>query len=780
MLDSSRRACIKIFGAISSPVRFEILKCLQLQGPLSYSEVMSSLKLDPSRDAGKFAYHLREVLQSGLISLDRDTKKYQLTPLGKMLLAFSQDMEEQVLRRSGKLLVRTSRLTIEEFDRNKIVQVLIREAGVPTELAEKISQLTEERLLKLSTKYLTAPLIREFINAILIERGLEQYRHELTRLGLPVYDVSQTILKAREAGLDIEFLHRVAGNRVVEEYTLLSVLPRKIADAHLSGQIHICNLGNWILKPTEISHDLRPILHGGFKVSELNLFPSSIGKPKSLDSALLMISNLLKTSSIEVSREQTLNYFNVLLAPFVENSSPSSVERSIRNFLMNAAQPRTGCPSSVLSIGLELSIPEQFERYDYADSNVESKGSYGDFADQSQLIAESVLKTMLSIKSDNLTQMPLLIIPIRKESTKRESSTGLLLGAHELVSRHGAVYFSNLATDWQGAALYFANGNRMGLDWSGDWELDTMRGGILDTVILNLPRIAYEARGSDRRFFEILDQFVSLIISCLDIKYHTMKERMSQGLLRVLSSSISSEHYMHLENSQCSVSFVGLFEAVNALTGGVTHNTKDLMPLAIRILKGIESLVRDSRSSSKVRLVISSTEDAVASQRLAEIDVERFGWANVKVQGTKQCPYYTSGSLLPLEENVPLLERVSVEGVLHPILGGGHRLTIPISDENGDPEGLFKLTSQILINQSLGFFTYSKNLMFCRNCQQVFDGIKQRCPACGSTSLTSYVRYQDRFVPLDWCSPAQQFHITNRQTYRPSEEFTKSQSLSSH
>ena len=176
MSDSSRRACIKIFDAMSSPLRFEILRSLQLQGPLAYSEIMSNLELDPSRDAGKFAYHLRGVLHSGLISLDRETRKYQLTSLGKMLLTFSQEIEEQVLRKSGKLLVRTSRLTIEEFDRNRIVQALIREAGMPTELAEKISQLAEERLLKLSTKYLTAPLIREFVNAMLIESGLEQYR----------------------------------------------------------------------------------------------------------------------------------------------------------------------------------------------------------------------------------------------------------------------------------------------------------------------------------------------------------------------------------------------------------------------------------------------------------------------------------------------------------------------------------------------------------------------------------------------------------------------------
>ncbi len=759
---------------MSSPLRSEILRCLQIQGPSAYSEIMNSLKLDPSRDAGKFAYHLREVLQSGLISLDRETREYQLTQLGKMLLTFSQEVEEQVLRGSGKLLVRTSRITIEEFDRNRIVHALIREAGMPTELAEKISQVAEERLMKLSTKYLTAPLIREFVNAILIESGLEQYRHELTRLGLPVYDVSQTILKAKETGLDVEFIHRFAGDRVVEEYTLLKVLPRKIADSHLSGQIHICNLGNWILKPTGVCHDLRPFLHVGPKATESNSFRYSLGKPQSLESALLLISSLLKTSNLEVSREQSLNYFNVFLAPFACNKSPSSLEKSIRHFLMTATQSGIGRSSPILSLGLELSMPKQLERCDWASSDGEHKGSYGDFVDEAQLIAESVLKVLLSIESENLIQMPCLIIPVRKETTKKESSLQLLLKAHELVSKHGPVYFSNLTADSQGGSLYFADGNRMGVDWSGDWGLDTLRGGILDTVVLNLPRIAYEARRSERRFFDALKKIMPLVMDCLDIKYQTIKERMDQGLLPLLSSMVSSEYYMRLQNSQRLVSFVGLYEAANALIGRESITEKDLASFALKILQGIESLAGDSRSGPKTRMSLSSTGDAVASQRLAEIDVERYGWANVKAQGTKQYPYYTSGSFLPLEESVPLLNRISVEEVLHPILTGGHRLAIQISAEDGNPEDLFKLTSEIVGNHTLGFFTYSKNYSHCKNCGHGSDGIQQKCPKCGSTSLNRYVWYPDKPVPISSCSPAQQVSINNRQTYRLSDELSKS------
>jgi len=56
-------------------------------------------------------------------------------------------------------------------------------------LARKITREVEERLAKTNIEYLTAPLMREYINAILLENGLEEVRHKLTRLGTPPYEV---------------------------------------------------------------------------------------------------------------------------------------------------------------------------------------------------------------------------------------------------------------------------------------------------------------------------------------------------------------------------------------------------------------------------------------------------------------------------------------------------------------------------------------------------------------------------------------------------------------
>lgn len=263
MSKSAEKLGAKVFDAASSPIRMGILRLLRLKGALAYTEIMYPLKLDPVRDAGKFVYHLKNLQQTDLIVFDKQSKKYALTELGALLVEFTRDVDEYVAVKKGKLFVRTSRLAIEQFDRGKISKSLMREADIPYELAEEIAAEAEERLIRLKTSYLTAPLIREFVNAILIERKLEEYRHKLTRLGMPVYDVTQLLKTANQQMLDAETVRKAAGSSVMEEYVLLNCLPREIADAHISGGIHIENLGDWILRPCEFQHDMRFFLKNG-------------------------------------------------------------------------------------------------------------------------------------------------------------------------------------------------------------------------------------------------------------------------------------------------------------------------------------------------------------------------------------------------------------------------------------------------------------------------------------------------------------------------------------
>jgi len=262
---SYERFSSEVLDAASAPVRLHVLKLLVSKGPLPYTEIMYEAKLDPVRDAGKFVYHLKTLRKAGLVSIEKGTKKYSVTELGKILVEFSRDLDEYIAVKRGRLFVRTSRMTIEEFDRTRIARSLVGEARMPQSLADEVAAEAEERLLKFGIVYLSAPLIRELVNTILIERKLEEYRHKLTRLGLPVNDVTLLLREAGQKQLDANWVQKSAGERVIEEYVLLDSLPRAIIDAHLAGQIHLEDAASWIsfTKPASSSEEgpRPPILH---------------------------------------------------------------------------------------------------------------------------------------------------------------------------------------------------------------------------------------------------------------------------------------------------------------------------------------------------------------------------------------------------------------------------------------------------------------------------------------------------------------------------------------
>ena len=80
-----------------------------------------------------------------------EAKKYYLTDLGKMVLDVADRIEKKAVKPHG-MMVRTSHLTLEEFDANKIANSLIKEAKVPAELAQKTAKETEKTLSEIQNK----------------------------------------------------------------------------------------------------------------------------------------------------------------------------------------------------------------------------------------------------------------------------------------------------------------------------------------------------------------------------------------------------------------------------------------------------------------------------------------------------------------------------------------------------------------------------------------------------------------------------------------------------
>jgi len=726
---------VKTLKAVSSPIRLQILNLLSDKGPLSYTELMSSLKMNPSRDAGRFAYHLKFLLKADLIEADVETRKYCLTELGEMVVDLAERIEKKASKRK-RMIVRTSRFTLEQFDATKIADSLIREASMPAELAQKVAKEAEKRLFKSKTKYLTAPLVREVVNVVLIEKGLEEYRHKLTRLGLPVYDVTTLVEAKNKTSQGSASINETAGEIVLEEYTLLNIFPRDIADAHLSGSLHINGLSSWILKPSEIMHDLRFFFKNGLNLEKKNVLQPSYHPPKSLESVLSMTFNVLLHSTKEMGEAQTLNYFNVFLSPFIRGMTPSMVKEGLRLFISNINQH-----VNAVSLGLELAVPDFIAEKQAVGPFGKMVGSYGDFDEESQLIASLLLEIFAEESAHKPLLNPSIIVKIRPETFTDEKAKTLLSQTHRLAAEKGIPYFANLLGKEERHGVFSASGFKLRTYLKGDWEIDTLRTGCLGYVTVNLPRITHESERDKAKFFEILRERFEMATRALEIKYTALKRR-GKGLLPFLMQNVGGDQYFRLENCSRLINLVGLKEAAEVFYGKSIYDDEKALEFAEEITQNILAFTRKIGRRRKKRLFLAVLPNFEASERLAQLDIERYGVAKVRFSGTREKPFYSTISKLTLQDGGIPSEALRVERKLRGLHACGGLTVIELGEGEHKPDELMFITKQIVGSDNIEFFTYNRNLTYCVNCKKSWFGLSHKCPSCEATStLTTFNRF---------------------------------------
>lgn len=293
-----------ILESISSPIRLSMLKALSHQ-KLSYTELAKAIGLKRDKDAGKFSYHLKKLLSSGLIEVDSSSGKYALSHRGVKVLSLLERMEEELSDKT-LMIVRRSDQTIEPFDKNKIAEALMKEAKLPPKLAKEIALIAEKKLLDLKIDYLTAPLIRELVNSILLDMGLEKYRHKLTRIGMPLHDAEDLLKRSIESEDWRMFVEEASGS-IAKEYLLLSFLPRRVADMHLHGKIDIYPISGWLttLFSKAVNLSSQDLLESAFELSSALLHTR---REIMLRGAEPGISKLLKSIPGDLPKNLTLSF----------------------------------------------------------------------------------------------------------------------------------------------------------------------------------------------------------------------------------------------------------------------------------------------------------------------------------------------------------------------------------------------------------------------------------------------------------------------------------------
>jgi ribonucleoside-triphosphate reductase len=303
---------------------------------------------------------------------------------------------------------------------------------------------------------------------------------------------------------------------------------------------------------------------------------------------------------------------------------------------------------------------------------------------------------------------------------------------------------------------------RLDSAYAGVWG--SIRTGNDIYVTLNLPRIAYESKGSDERFFDLLDKRLEKIRDVLIIK-HGITENLlhKQFLLKFLSQKLGDEEYYGFNNTTKTFGYTGLTEAVKFHTGNHLHESSDSQNFGVKVINRIREYSNECTKKNNLRFSVIASPAETCAARLVKLDFEKFG-KNVIFSGTRESPYYTNSHMTKMDSNIPLTDKIRIEEKYHPLTNGGHILHIWLGEQSPSAESLLELSKKIC-KTDIGFFAYTKDYSVCNPCSNFEYGMKIKCGNCGSDSLSRYSRITGYYQRVEGWNPSKKQELKDRFRY---------------
>jgi DNA-binding transcriptional ArsR family regulator len=692
VLESASKRVRMIFSVMASPNRIDILRILNSKGPLTYSELKALAGFKSKKESGKFAYHLRKLLRQSLVALNKGERRYTITNLGKLVLSLARQIEERSIIESGKMYVRTTRHSIEEFNSLKIIQSLVREANMPLEQAHKITEEVENKIYKFQTAYLTSSLIRETVNSVLIEHGHEEYRNKMARLGLPASDVVEMLNNIDTAKNGVESVLSKASRSIFSEYLVINTLPKDIADMHLAGEINISNSGIWGLIPDTIFLDIADFAEYGLDLKGKFLNVSRLPTLNNSDDFVTILPMLISLLSREASTEIVLETIIPQLLKHVQE--PEKIESQFtRALLASSVAPSYSLPGLPITT---ISLPA----YEFD---------------------AKVIDALLDGYKKYVNSTPVPRIGI---SLNYNNNSGKLKDHSERIAsivRAGGI-ISILQNGSRGS-----NGTCKSLDSKGFGTVMT-----LQSLSINLPRLAYQSNKDETYFRARLALMIKPALAAMSMRKKGIADLIRKGMIPALANSTK---FMQLVTTNILINLTGTKESVyNILGYDASNNGVEILQKVLKT--AVDVAIEQGKHLGEDSVGIAMIYDDSA-ERFARLDSDKYG--KISLFPTQQnTPAYSQG--LTLNGKDLLLADDSSSSIIKEcisidkLLNGGLSVMLDVSDLSSNVE----VKDAIEAASDLQFFRPIVKLMLCTTCgKRARTHFIEKCEFCKSPYLSS-------------------------------------------
>ncbi|MEN6445141.1 MAG: ribonucleoside triphosphate reductase [Candidatus Cloacimonas sp.] len=594
---------------------------------------------------------------------------------------------------------------------------------------EKIQDIVEEVLL--------ASPYKKTAKAYIIYRDQHsQIRNLVSKAGVDLIDqylekLDWQVNENSNMAYSLQGLNNYIASEVSKTYWLNKIYPPEIREAHLSGDLHIHDLGQ--LSVYCVGWDLMDLLLTGFCGAEGKVESSPA---KHFRSALGQIVNFFYTLQGEAAGAQAFSSFDTLLAPFIfyDGLSYKEVKQALQEFIFNINVPtRVGFQTPFTNITLDLN-PHQL----YKDQAVIIGGkpmdkTYGDFQAEMDILNKAFLEVMIEGDAKGrVFTFPIPTYNITKDFNWDDPNLNYLW---EATAKYGIPYFSNFVNSDMDPKDARSMCCRLRLDTR---KLENRGGGLfganpltgsIGVVTINLPRIGYLAK-TEEEFFALLEERLQLAKKSLEIKRKVLENFTEGGLYpytKFYLKSIYERFNQYWKNHFSTIGIIGMNEAMlNFL--GENLGTAQAQAFALKIMDYLRDRLLQIQAETENNYNLEATPAEGTSYRLALLDKKHFPEI-ICANCDDKAPFYTNSSQLPVNFSDDIFEVLDLQDELQTKYTGGTVLHIFGGERVEFGNSIKALIKTVCGSYRLPYFTFSPTFSICP-IHGYLDGEQPICPVC--------------------------------------------------
>ena len=259
--------------------------------------------------------------------------------------------------------------------------------------------------------------------------------------------------------------------------------------------------------------------------------------------------------------------------------------------------------------------------------------------------------------------------------------------------------------------------------------------GNLSFTSINLPRLGIEAKGDVKRFYELLDDRIDLVIRQLLHRFKiqcTKRVRnypflMGQGIwIDSENLDIDDSVAEVLKNGTLSVGFIGLAETLKALIGKHHGESEEAQKLGLEIISHMRRRMDEESQKTGLNFTLLATPAEGLSGRFVAIDKKIYGI----IEGVTDREYYTNSFHVPVYYPIKAFKKIALEAPYHALTNAGHISYVELDGDTCKNLEAFETIIRYMKDQGIGYG--SINHPVDRDPVCGYTGvIGEVCPRCG-------------------------------------------------